>query len=705
VTNIARESGVPLRTAAPVDYIMCAVCSNVAARERAGEHCEQCGAVLYVTCQKDGCEAVNDASVGRCRKCGADLREYATAMRKLPLLEGMLRSGRLQQAADELVLIKRALGGTTQVERLSQDLASAEQAAHAEWNAAEATIARRELYAARRTLQSLRRTAGDLSGPAGADAADRLAWVGEQLRLAEAVLTRAHGASGESREAILAEALAIASDCQEARDELDRIPASPSPAVRASLRRSEVAVDWEPSPTVGVAYELTRVQADGTRTKLAEALSSREAVDREVQSGAIAHYEVVAVRGTSRSSTAVSPPLVAARELEQLAVFSGDREVRVSWSALGPRGRVLITRKHDATGAELALAAGSAGITDRDLVNGERYTYLARVEYAGPSGEPVLTAGAVIYGQPVARPVPVSITAAEPSPQGVLISFLAPPSGTVTVLRSAERPAVAAGQQLDPLGLSALGTPVSPDAQGARDPDQQPGSRWYLPVTVAGTMAVAGEPYRCLALPGVTNVQAVDEGAAVRVTWEWPESLRAVLALWRTDRQPEGPDDRSAERQMFRRSEYKDRGGLTITAGVGQSLFIVVYPATRVGNDYHYGTSASRHARAAVTRVQRTDIRYEIRRSGIRRKKIEIGVFEPGDAVPEMVVVARPGDLLPRQPNDGEIVARLGGSEPSTSTLDLDGRTRPFAIRAFLASSASTSHRVLDPGVEHLVIR
>ena len=38
------------------------VCSNVVARERAGEHCEQCGAALYITCQKDGCATVNDAS-------------------------------------------------------------------------------------------------------------------------------------------------------------------------------------------------------------------------------------------------------------------------------------------------------------------------------------------------------------------------------------------------------------------------------------------------------------------------------------------------------------------------------------------------------------------------------------------------------------------------------------------------------------------
>ncbi len=706
VTSIARESGVPLRTAAPVDYLVCAVCSNVTARERAGERCEQCGAALYVTCPKDGCATVNDAAAGRCRECGADLHEYAAAMRKLPTLEGILRAGRLQQAGDELALIERALGESAQLEQFSKELADALNAAHAEWGAAESAISRRELYAARQALQGLRRSAVDLPGPAGVSPAERLAWVSEQLKLVEAALTRARGAGGESREAIFAEALAIAVDCQEARDQLDRIPASPTPAVGAALRRSEVIVKWDPSPTIGVNYELTRVHADGTRTQLGEALSACEAVDREIQSGTIAHYEVVAVRGTSRSTSVASPPLVAARELQQLEVFSGDREVRATWSAPGRSGRVLVTRKHDATGEERTLAPESTGITDRDVLNGQRYTYLARVEYAGPSGEPVLTAGTVIYGQPVARPVPVSITAAEPSSQGVLISFLAPPSGTVTVLRCAEQPALVLGQQLDPLSLSELGSPVSPDARGALDTDPQTGSRWYLPVTVAGTMAVAGEAYRCLALPGVSNVRATEEGDAVRVTWDWPQTLRAVVVLWRKDRQPEGPEDPAAGSQVFRRSEYKDHGGFALEAG-GGSIFVAVYPAARVGNEFQFGTSASRESRAALTRVSRTDVRYTVKRSGIRRKKVEIGVFEPGgSAVPELVVVMRPGDLLPRQPRDGEIVARLGGDGPLSSTLDLDGCSRPLAIRAFLSgAAASASHRVLDPGVEDLVIR
>jgi hypothetical protein len=707
VTQIARESGVPLRTAAPVDYIVCGACSNVAARERAGEHCDQCGAVLFVTCPKDGCRTVNDASVGRCRQCGVDLRQYAAATSKLAGLEGMLRAGRLQQASDELVGIERALGSTSEVERLSRETAKALRVGHAEWSAAEAAIGRRRLYAARQALQNLRRTANDLLSPEGISPVDRLAWVTEQLRLAEAALTQVSTASGEAREAILVEVLALAADHQEARAALDRLPASPVSGVRVAMRGAEVIVTWRPSAAVGVGYEVARVQSDGKRAQLVAAQPGCEAIDKSVASGVIAHYEVVAVRGSSRSSSATSAPLVVARELQQLAVFSGEREVRLTWSALGASGLVLITRKCERTGVEATLAAESTGLTDRDLTNGERYTYLARVQYAGPAGEPVITGGIVVYGQPVARPEPVTIIAAEPSPHGVLISFSGPQSGAVTILRCAEQPGLASGEQLDPLTLASLGVVLPPDSCGARDPDSQPGNRWYLPVTVAGTMAVAGESYRCLALPGVSNVCAVDDGAAVRVTWSWPEMLRAVLVVWRNDRQPEGPEDPMAAQQVLRRSEYSDRGGFTIDGRSGESIFIAVYPAARVGSEYHYGTAASREARAAVHRVRKIDVRYEVKRTGMRRKKIEVGVLESGGgAVPEIIVVARAGDLLPRQPADGEIVARLGGSQPLTSTLNLDGRSRPLAIRAFLSGAdASSLHRVLDPGVDDLVIR
>jgi hypothetical protein len=707
VTDIARENGVPLRTAAVVDYIVCATCGHVAPRDRASGHCDQCGDPLSITCPNGECGTVNDASVARCRKCGTNLRQYAEATRKLEGIESLLRAGHLEQTGDELDAIERALGPSEEITRRRRELETALQRARAAWGAAEDAITKRELYAARQMLSQLNTTAGDVPGPEGPPAAERARWVAAQIARAESSLQKARTLTGSDREAALAEALNIASDCREAGDELDRMPAAPPTNVMATMAETHATVSWTASPTPGVTYEVSRTASDGAREIIARSERGLEAIDPRAASGLVVRYDVVATRGASRSAAVSTPPILIARELQGVTIHSGDGEVRINWESVGSQGRVLVTRRDDGSGAEQVLVSDSSGVVDRDVTNGQSYSYQLRIEYAGTDGEPVITRGVKLFAQPSARPVPVAISSAETSSRGVLINYVKPSVGSVTVLRCTDDPGIASGAELDPTELSTIGIPLSNEGTIARDPDSQTGSRWYLPVTVAGTMAVAGPAFRHLALPGVTNVRATDDGSVVRVTWTWPESLRVVLVTWRADRQPDGPDDPDARRQTFRRSEYKDRGGFEIPAPDGGSVFVAVFPASRVGNDVIYGTTTSRDSRAAVTRVKRTDVRYTVRRTGMRKKKLEIDVQAPeGTKLPEIVIVTRPGDLVPRKADDGDVVGYLGGAGPLQSTIDLAGRSTPIAVRLFLnGSSSQSSHRLVDPAIDDLVIR
>jgi hypothetical protein len=708
VAELARELGVVLqRTGAPVDYIVCGVCSHVEARDHASEHCGECGAPLFATCPNDQCGTLNDASAARCRKCGADLRRFAEAARRLSELGNLLHAGSLQQASEQLAELKSVLGATPEVERYAGELKAAMQKAEAAWSATETAIVERRLYAARRMLQDLRTTASDLPGPEGLTPAERAVWVAERLHAADRALQRARTANGSTREVALAEALNIAADCQEAKQELERIPASSPREVQATMAEAHAVISWQASPTPGVSYEITRTASDGTHELVSDSEQGLHVADSHAASGSVVRYDVVAIRGSSRSPPASSAPIVIARELQGIAVFSGDGEVRLTWAAIGAQGRVLVRRRHDRSGADDSLAPDSTGVVDRNVTNGESYAYDLRVQYVGPAGEHVLTRGATVFAQPSTRPSPIAITGAQTSSAGVIISFPRPTVGSVIILKCTDQPQLEAGDELDPSALPGLGTVLSPHAAGVLDPDTQTGAHWYLPVTAAGTMAIAGPPFRYLAFPGVSNVRAVDDGRAVRVTWTWPETLRNVLVAWRTDRQPEGPEDSNAHSQTFRRSEYKDRGGFVIDASDGESIFVTIFPAARIGNDIVYGTAASRDSRAAVTRVRRTNVRYTVRRTGVRKKKLEIDVqAPPGVELPEMVIVTRPGDLVPRKPDDGDVVGRLGGSGPLQSTLDLAGRSTPLAVRLFLSTpSAQASHRLVDPAVDNLVFR
>ena len=568
VREIAQENDVPLHTAESIDYLVCR-CGHVTAREHAPQRCQACGESLFIECPNTQCKTVNDSSAARCSECGADLRAYAAASQKLAGFAAQLHSGQLEQSRDVLTEIRHVLGSSSEIERYAADLDAALCEAEAGWASAELAIGERSLYAARHVLGQLARTACDLPGPTGDVPCDRLTWVNGRLRELDKVLERARAASGTHREVALVEALQIAADCEEARKQISRIPSQAPGDVRGAMDGGDAVVSWRASPTVGVDYEVTRIASDGVRELVCAPGPDRRVVDAMVASGAIVRYEVVAVRAQTRSPVAASQAIVVARDLRGVSVSDLDGEVRLTWEPVGMRARVRVRRTHDGSGAVSMLTPESAGLIDRDVVNGEIYSYETSVEYTGPDGAPVLTPGRKVFAQPSPLPTPVAIVDVQAGATGVRIAVRPPAVGSVTVIRCAAEPTVSVRDRLDVATLADLGTVLPSDPSGASDLGPQTGVRWYLPVTISGNLAVAGEPLRYLALPSVSNVRATDDGSTVRVTWSWPDELKVATVAWRLDRQPESPDDPEAQRRVLRRSEYRDGGGIAIDAPGG----------------------------------------------------------------------------------------------------------------------------------------
>ncbi|MDX6669444.1 MAG: hypothetical protein QOK04_2824, partial [Solirubrobacteraceae bacterium] len=147
--------------------------------------------------------------------------------------------------------------------------------------------------------------------------------------------------------------------------------------------------------------------------------------------------------------------------------------------------------------------------------------------------------------------------------------------------------------------------------------------------------------------------------------------------------------------------------GFTIeTSGPG-AIFVAVVPAIRVDGELIGGTSISRGSRASVRSAAKCDLRYGLRRVGMRRKTLEVNVTAPdGVNPPSLVLVGRAGDLLPRTANDGDVLARFGGGAPLSAAVDISGHKKPLAVRLFLESTSSaSSFRLFDPGADDLLIR
>ena len=703
VNQLAKDNDVSIEIGAAVDYIACPSCNAPHPRTPAPDLCHRCATALFIVCPNDGCGTRNDATAARCSSCGIDLHRYTEATRRLATLGSALSEGRVARAAAELAESARVLGDAAVAPALRRRIEDAARAARVQWDAIETAIGDRRLFAARTALRRLQTDASDVTGPLGDSPAIRLKEVERRLAELDAVLVRARAASRATREQILVEALDLAADCDEATAALDAIASEAPGPVRAQMSASGPVLRWAPSPTVAVRYAVRRLDVrDGTSVELGEtAQTSFE--DRAAATGALVRYEVITVRGRSRSAASASEAIVVAREVGGLSLVNGDGEARLAWQPVPLSARVRVFRRDAGGGDDHELAADRSGLVDRTVRNGQRYAYRVSVEYSGDGTETQCTGGLTVFGQPTPPPEGIEGLTVRQLLDGVMVEFQPPPTGVITVLRCDTEPQIEFGGAVDPARLTDLGRVLPIDGHGARDGSPS-GICWYLPITVAGGTAVAGRARRHLALPDIANVKTVEHPGAVRVTWQWPDGVRLAKVLWRRDRQPAGPDDAEADTAWVRLGEYRDHGGFAIDAHGAAPVFIAVVPAIRVDGDLLAGTAIPRASRAAIRPTAKIDLRYDVRRSGLRKRRLEVRVHAPAGADPPgLVLVARSGDLLPRHASDGEVVARLGGDQPLTSTIDLGGRSRPLTVRLFLGSTAA-GYQLFDPTAEDLLI-
>lgn len=705
VAELARDQGALVRTGEAVDFVACPACNHVHRRDAGAERCGHCGTGLFIICP--GCGERGEATASRCSSCGVDLHRHAAANRTLERLPELIATGRVGQAQEDLERALEVLGSSgTGVAEAARPVREAAEAARRAWAEVEAARADKRQYAARRLLSDLARRAKDFRADSGDLPAEALAKVEARIGEAEARLREAREAGAVDREQALVEVLRLAADCAEAEHELDKLPPQPPTAVEVEAGSGAISVRWRGSATIGVGYAVTRVALPrGVESRVGET-EDLWLEDTSAPAGALVRYRVSAVRGRAVSTPVSSEAVVAAHEVGELAATAGDSHVALSWAPLGDVGRIVVERREEGSEAPVEIAPDLTGVTDRAVVNGRRYAYRVLVEYPGPEGGTIRTSGQTVFAQPVERPEPVEALRIRGDRARVELGFEPPATGSVIVLRSSREPEVAMGEALDPQRLAELGVQLTTQGASAVDSDPPSGRCFYLPVTTAGSMAVAGATVPHVVLPEIENTQVVINGRRARVTWAWPEGITLARVVWRHDRRPDGPEDATAESVDYRLGEYRDGGGFSVEMGAHRSLFVSVFPATRADGEVVCGSGGGRGSSAMLRQETKTPVRYSVRRVGGLRKRLEVEVSEPAEGdLPELVLVGRAGDILPRSAADGEVLARLGGDGPRVSSLEMRELSRPLAVKLFLDSSgAGSSHVLFDPLVDDLLI-
>lgn len=680
VLRLAREHGISVLGEAvgkAVRLLGCPAC-NEQSVARGQQDCPLCGEALFRTCP--GCQARVSAATVACPNCRLDVLARGRAderLREAVQLRKDRRPGAAVERAREAASIDRAHPQATASVRA---LEAAVESARGRWEAVEAAVAARRHYAAREGLLALAREAEDIPSPGGSSVKAMRRVVDEHLQRAGALVDRADR-PGAASEQLLLDALREVADHPEATSRLSTRPPAPARSVTATPDAAGFRLAWAASPSAGdIEYVVVRREglaprtvADGTETGRTRGLEAR---DTDAPPGTTVGYAVFAVRAGACSAPAASEVALAC-PAPSLELEERDGRVDLRWDRVG-HGRIAVVRRApDGVPVSLNVPAGSGPFADDGLVNGTTYEYCVTVLHVGADGRTVTSPEVRRRARPQAPPRAVEDLRLDVVARGVRLTFTPPPSGKVQVLRCERAPAVEPGRAVAPASLRGLGHALSTGLDRALDPHPVR-LAWYVAVSSTAREAVTGTPVRYVSVPDVSDLEAVDLGSAVQLTWRWPEGCEEARVLWRTDAPPAAADDPRATRQDVRRAIYAQRGCRIEVAPHAERIHVLVCPGVRLEGEVLHGFGPG-VPRILVARSARR-VGYRVEMIGRRRKRtLRVSLLAPAGGAPELVVVHH-ASVLPISRDMGQ--AELGRLSETAPVLTVPAPVRGF-VRAF----------------------
>jgi hypothetical protein len=726
ILTLAREYGAAVEWSIDEDTVRCANCPTEVPLKTKAESCTTCGAALWANCPK--CSARGAVSDPACAKCGFKTWNLPLVRLLVRRAELELKDGRLEEAqeiADEAQQLWERSGDVAKV--LDRIEVAIEQVSSLRSEINEAMAARR-LFAARSKLASLSAIAPNYKGRDGWDLAQLRDQVEQELKRCAALVTKAreHERDRRINDAIFTyqDALQVASDTEEAFNGLRRCPPEPAAIVRAAVREGNVFVEWSPSPAVGnIEYLVVRREGQAASSpndgELVTRIGSTSCLDQKARAATYVFYTVVVERSGVVSKAVSSPGVLVMCEVSNLNIEASNAVVKGSWELDVADARVRIFRQegHPPTkpfdGREIT-PGGPHNFLDREVSNGHLYYYRVVVEYRDLRGQPVFTSGIVRSVKPE-QPPPALDEFQITLEHGVLhVSWTPPKHGAVSFYRTPDKPEWRIGEQIPAAKLRSLGVPLRNEFNNlALDfaPPDKPA--FYVPVTVAGDVAIIGSARRYLMIQDVSGLKAQDFGRYLLLQWRWPEDCRLAVVAWRHDAKPQYPQDARATTHRISRGEYDGQGGFRINNPAKAPYYFVVFAATQVDGEDIYSSGVSPGAQEVLRMSLPLSISYSISRGNwLHRNRVTITFNADREAknVPEIVVIAKRGDIRPLPSDQGVLLTTVTGlslqrGASVSHEFTLDSVRRPCYLRAFFRDVAlAQSFRLIDPPPQQLRI-
>jgi len=650
-------------------------------------NCVVCHAPLWRTCRRCGTE--NAAVALFCLKCQFSFAQWEQIALWLRQMDLALNGGDLDSAQETAVRIESVWGregDAAPAFRRLDDVRRTIAEATARYQDA---VREKRLFAAREALSALQRAHPSWVAPDGRPLAMVVEEVERKITQTASLISKAAGleARREFRDAYLlyAQAATIVADAPEVRRGLAR-PPEPASRVTAAYDGTRVTVTWKESLAAG---DLSYVVARGDETgSVLGRTTGTSAVDASPSAGTNAVYTVMVRRGDSTSEGVSSPPCFINGDVVEPTVRATGSMVKGEWKP-HPSGRVRVYRSGGASSAETEISdVSSSRFIDRTVENDVTYVYRVIVEYDGSGRVPLRSRGIRLSATPDILPAPLTQFDLRVDEDGVHAVWQPVPRGSVSILRFPSAPRWKSGDLVSVSELALASAMASLGDGEAIDRLPLPGVAHYLAVTIVRSAGVVGAEKTFANIQDVSGLTIEDFGQYLQVRWTWPEECGVVRVAWAAG----GPPASSATGPQcveISRGEYLRIGSLRIDVpGPGTWQF----RAFARGPDGTFSSGARPGANGQV-RLRRGAVRYHVARGLFTRRRVTVTLVS-GDAVavPEIIVIAAPGDRQPQSASEGHEIGRISSVKlqprsPRSYEFEISGTRRPFFLRAFFSSS------------------
>jgi len=720
---LAYEKGAVVELSDRKDTVICAKCyANVA---KQNNKCTSCGEDLWTVCPKCTTRlALSSTACGNCGLVTADRYRVNLLIRKSHFA---LEEKKLEEALRMAREAERIWGRADEVAAMLNRIELLIKQADAYRKDYDEAFQQKRLLAARDSLRMLFGLSRHYKGWDGRTPDELQRELELQFQKVETLFVEGRRYEDQKKldEAIriYQDILNIAVDFEDAQKRLKKYPPEPVSGVTATPYEGGVVIKWNESPSVGnLEYALIRcenrppaVPSDG---ELVSRTTANTFCDEKVRPASFVWYGVCTERGGAYSSLVVSEGVLAIKEIEDFALEVGDACVHGSWKFDVAEGKVRAlcgneSSLREGTGREVPLTSPHT-FTDDGLKNGETYTYRVFVEYKNPSGEILSTHGKFAGATPMVPP-PAIERFDIVSENGELSFRWAPPSlGRVSIYRLAQKPEWECGALISQAKLAKIGTPIQSKSDGsAIDSPPANGQVYYTPFTVAGEVVVVGQTKQFIAAEEVSGLRVEDFGSYLLLRWKWSGSFRAATVAWRHDHYPLDANDRQANKQTVTKYEYDATGGFRVPAPTNEPYKFTVFTVTERDGTLIHSAGLNKGCSVEIRTRPTVKINYSVKAKGWLRKSFVVSLTgeDPVADLPELLVIAKPGETQPLELDDGRLVARIQNAAlnpplPFEYEFKVPGLKRPFFLRLFFAvPDAYDTYKLSDPPPKQLKVK